>query len=69
MDHPSFDLACPWPRRLLNVSNMTLYKWEPGNTYCGVSSPSYAVLSYTWGRWRIKDKESKVESLDIRGIP
>lgn len=70
LDHPEFDPACEWPRRLLNVRNMTSYKWEPDNTYGGISHPQYAVISYTWGRWRLKDQESTtVDALHVKGIP
>lgn len=70
LDHPEFDPACEWPRRLLNVRNMTSHKWEPENTYGGISHPHYAVISYTWGRWRLRDQDSlEVDALQVAGIP
>lgn len=68
-DHPDFDENDRWPRRLLDVSTMTSYKWQPGNVYGGVAEPFYSVLSYTWGRWRIRGSHSGVKSLEIQGVP
>lgn len=67
IDHPEFNPDSRWPRRLLNVSDMTSYKWQPGNTYGGVSNPSSSVLSYTWGRWRLADDPS-TDSLPVTGV-
>jgi hypothetical protein len=58
IDHEEFGEDSRWPRRLLNVRNMTSYKWQPGNMYGGTSNPSFSILSYTWGRWRIRDQNS-----------
>lgn len=70
LDHPEFDPACEWPRRLLNVRNMTSYKWEPENTHDGISHPQYAVISYTWGRWRLRDQDLLgVDALQVASIP
>ena len=68
-DHPEFDPYSNWPRRLLHVPTMTSYKWQPGNTYSDIQNPEYAILSYTWGRWRITDPATLVDALDVRGIP
>jgi len=59
-----------WPRRLLHVPTLTSYKWEPGNIYGGQSCPEYAAISYTWGRWMIRqpDEDLNVGSLDIKGV-
>jgi hypothetical protein len=69
IDHEEFDENSRWPRRLLNVRNMTSYKWQPGNMYGGTSNPSFSTLSYTWGRWRIRDKHSLIPALQVVGIP
>ena len=68
-DHPEFDNDSRWPRRLLHVPSMTSYKWEPGNRYGRHSQPDYVALSYTWGRYMVKDDEfSHVKPLKIRGV-
>lgn len=69
VDHPQFDEDDKWPRRLLDVNTMISHQWQPGNTYGSVVEPRYSVLSYTWGRWRIRDPQSTVKSLDVKGIP
>jgi hypothetical protein len=55
-----------WPRRLLYVPDMISYAWQPGNTYNGIKEPEYNALTYTWGRWRLKEQERlDVEALDM----
>jgi hypothetical protein len=60
-----------WPRRLLYIPNLTSYEWQPGNIYGGVQSPVYNALTYTWGRWKLKDEGSpeqpEITALPIRG--
>lgn len=71
-DHPDFDNEGPWPRRLLHIPTMTSHKWQPGNKYGHHMSPSYHTVSYTWGRWRLKDEPRQkpdVEALFIKGVP
>jgi hypothetical protein len=46
-----------WPRRLLHVSTLTSYAWQPGNVYNGSPSPKYNAISYTWGRWRLDESD------------
>ncbi|KAI1157390.1 hypothetical protein F5B18DRAFT_209409 [Nemania serpens] len=59
-----------WPRRLLHVPSMTSYEWTPGNNYGGFKEPAYNAITYTWGRWRLEDKElSHVPALTISGAP
>lgn len=71
VDDDAFDAEGPWPRRLVHVPTMTSHKWKPGNVYAGVANPSYAVISYTWGRWRIRDPLSlpAVTALQINDVP
>lgn len=54
-----------WPRRLVHVPTLTSHSWQPDNVYGGVAEPKYNAISYTWGRWRLKDSESP----DVRAIP
>jgi hypothetical protein len=59
-----------WPRRLLHIPTLTSFEWQPGNIYGSFSSPDYAALSYTWGRWMLKpDELPHVEPLAIQGVP
>lgn len=61
-----------WPRRLLHVPSMTSFPWQPGNIYRNTVEPKYNILTYTWGRWRLRDTDehaSEVESLAIDGVP
>lgn len=71
LDDAGFDENGPWPRRLVHVPSMTSHKWKPGNTYAGVANPKYSIISYTWGRWRIRDSHSlpTVKALQIKGVP
>lgn len=59
-----------WPRRLLHVPSMTSYLWQPGNIYGGITSPTYNIITYTWGRWMLRHPEDKphVKAIDIKGI-
>ncbi|KAI3391118.1 hypothetical protein diail_7941 [Diaporthe ilicicola] len=69
-DHELFDEDSRWPRRLLNVEDMISYLWQPGNTYGGITNPNYAIISYTWGRWRLQEGQQPViEPLPIGGAP
>ncbi|KAI1752078.1 hypothetical protein F4782DRAFT_503160 [Xylaria castorea] len=59
-----------WPRRLLHVPTMTSYEWRPGNIYGRIKEPPYNAITYTWGRWRLKDQElPDVPALAISGVP
>ncbi|KAK8042405.1 hypothetical protein PG994_012888 [Apiospora phragmitis] len=56
-----------WPRRLLHVPSLTSYEWKPGNRYGGKTCPPYNTLSYTWGRFALKEHEMPgVGALPIR---
>ncbi|KAK8051731.1 hypothetical protein PG993_003116 [Apiospora rasikravindrae] len=56
-----------WPRRLLHVPSLTSYEWMPGNCYGGKARPAYNTLSYTWGRFALKEHEMPdVGALPIR---
>ncbi|KAJ9614608.1 hypothetical protein H2200_002745 [Cladophialophora chaetospira] len=69
LDHPEFDNNSRWPRRLLHVPTMISHKWQTGNTFAGIANPEYSIISYTWGRWRIRDPNSTIESLNVKGVP
>lgn len=60
-----------WPRRLLHVPTLTSYAWQPGNIYGGTVNPVYNAITYTWGRWRLRDEpleSPEVTALPIRGV-
>lgn len=48
---------------------MTSFEWQSGNIYNGTRCPDYAILSYTWGRWRLRPGERpEIGCIDINGI-
>ncbi|KAF2727372.1 hypothetical protein EJ04DRAFT_595238 [Polyplosphaeria fusca] len=65
-----FDDECQWPRRLLHIPSMTSYEWRPGDWYGDFQKPKYSILSYTWGRWEIRDPSTlqHVRPIQIHGI-
>lgn len=44
-----------WPRRLLHIPTMTSIERTDGNTYGEDVEPAFNIMSYTWGRWMIKE--------------
>jgi hypothetical protein len=51
---------------------MTSHKWQPGNKYGRHRNPSYHTVSYTWGRWRLKEEERQKPdegALCVKGVP
>lgn len=61
--------SCPLPFRLLHVPTMTSHTWSRGNKYGNVSNPAYNALSYTWGRWKLKEgAKPDIQGLNISGI-
>jgi hypothetical protein len=59
----------PWPRRLLHVPSMTSFEWGPGNVYGCHQTPAYYAITYTWGRWRLKEGNfPHINAIDIHGV-
>lgn len=60
-----------WPRRLLHVPTMTSHEWAPGNRYGAHQSPAYNAITYTWGRYRLRDPtiSPDIRALTIHGVP
>ena len=56
-----------WPRRLLHVPSLTSFEWQPGNRYGDAVEPEYNAITYTWGRWRLKDEPC--EKPEVTAIP
>lgn len=57
-----------WPRRLLHIPTMTSVEREDGDAYIGHHRPRYNILSYTWGRWEVRDADPKRERLQVAGV-
>lgn len=55
--HTKWDDDCKWPRRLLHVESLTSHPWQPGNIYGGHFNPRYNAISYTWGRFELRDPD------------
>ncbi|KAI1746744.1 hypothetical protein F4782DRAFT_523547 [Xylaria castorea] len=57
-----------WPARLLHVRTLTSFPWQPGDIYGGYVKPRYNAISYTWGRFALRNQESpEVEAAPIKG--
>lgn len=64
----TFDADCDWPRRLLHVNSLTSYEWQPGGIYGEHTKPKYNIISYTWGRFMLREGEyPDVQSMPIKG--
>ncbi|KAI4593805.1 hypothetical protein KJ359_008846 [Pestalotiopsis sp. 9143b] len=49
---------------------MQSFPWQPGNKYGDTKEPRYNALSYTWGRWALKDHENiEVTGIEVHNIP
>lgn len=49
---------------------MQSFPWQPGNKYGDTQEPRYNALSYTWGRWALKDHENiEVTGIEVHNIP
>jgi hypothetical protein len=54
-----------WPLRLLHIPTMTSLQRVGDSTYDGFQSPRYAILTYTWGRFRAPWGSL---ALDVKGL-
>ncbi|KAG9591604.1 hypothetical protein KCU77_g6620, partial [Aureobasidium melanogenum] len=54
-----------WPLRLLHIPTMTSVQRTGESTYGTVESPRYAILTYTWGRFRAS---SDKPALEVKGL-
>ncbi|KAF3937970.1 hypothetical protein ABW19_dt0204216 [Dactylella cylindrospora] len=57
-----------WPKRLLHIPTMTSVERAGVSIYNGVDRPEYSILTYTWGRWKIRDA-SGGPALPVKGTP
>lgn len=57
-----------WPRRLLHITSLTSFEWQEGNIYGGIAEPKYSIISYTWGRFAIKNPPQDVPRLNVQGV-
>lgn len=56
-----------WPRRLLHIPTMTSVERSSGDIYRGVKRPKYNILSYTWGRWEVRNPSTD-KRLPVAGV-
>ena len=54
-----------WPLRLLHLPTMTSLQRAGESTYGKCKSPRYAILTYTWGRFRAPGGS---RALDVKGL-
>lgn len=57
-----------WPRRLLHIPTMISHARSGSCSYCGIDRPRYSILSYTWGRWQIRESGHKPSPIGITGV-
>ncbi|KAK6361608.1 hypothetical protein TWF730_005327 [Orbilia blumenaviensis] len=62
------EVADYWPKRLLHIPSMTSVEREGFSCYGTVERPEYSILTYTWGRWRIRSGPPG-PSLPVKGTP
>jgi hypothetical protein len=55
-----------WPSRLLHIPTMTSVERDGANVYAGAEKPKYNILTYTWGRWRIRTNPKAYPALGVR---
>lgn len=66
--HKDWTDDAEWPRRILDVETLTLYEWQPANTYGGYATPTYNAISYTCGSFQLEAPEStEVEAVPLQG--
>lgn len=67
------DVPVYWPQRLIHIPSMTSISRDDGNIYkykdIMAKEPEYGTLSYTWGRWRVRDKPETPPVLPIKNTP
>ncbi|KUI70491.1 hypothetical protein VM1G_06398 [Cytospora mali] len=68
------EVADYWPRRLLHIPTMTSHERSGKSTYRGSDRPRYSILSYTWGRWEVRQVPgrgpvSMPAPLRVEGVP
>ena len=63
-----------WPRRLLHIPTMNSVERDESNVYSGdlgvqkVEKPKYSILTYTWGRWKIRNVKAS-PALPVLNVP
>ena len=74
MPHPFISVTDYWPRRLLHIPSMNSVERDESNVYSGVpgvqkaEKPEYSILTYTWGRWRIRNGKAS-PALPVLNVP
>lgn len=54
-----------WPLRLLHIPTMTSIQRTGDSTYGTIDSPRYAILTYTWGRFRAASDKPALEVKEL----
>ena len=60
-----------WPSRLLHVNTMVSYerkKIGDDFSYNNIRNPRYSTISYTWGRYQVKDGDKKGVLITVSGV-
>ncbi|KIK54404.1 hypothetical protein GYMLUDRAFT_48765 [Collybiopsis luxurians FD-317 M1] len=61
------DVEKSWPRRLLHIPSMTSIERSGLNVYGTAQEPKYSILTYTWGRWQVKEPGPLSVALPVKG--
>ena len=56
-----------WPRRLLHIPTMTSHERSGDGKYGDCQYPKYNILSYTWGRWHVRDYDPMHPYIHVHG--
>ncbi|KAK1625384.1 hypothetical protein BDP81DRAFT_397677 [Colletotrichum phormii] len=63
------DIEDYWPRRLLHIPTLTSVERDKHNVYGTTHKPKYSIVTYTWGRWKIRHDDHAVPALPVKGTP
>ncbi|KAJ4419148.1 hypothetical protein N0V82_005161 [Gnomoniopsis sp. IMI 355080] len=57
-----------WPRRLLDTITWESFERQEGDIYSGFVKPRYSIISYTWGRFELRNAPPEAPRLPVTGI-
>ncbi|OHF00810.1 hypothetical protein CORC01_03884 [Colletotrichum orchidophilum] len=63
------DIEDYWPRRLLHIPTLTSVERDENNVYGATEKPKYSILTYTWGRWKVRNGNDDTAALPVKGAP
>lgn len=58
-----------WPRRLLHIPSMVSILRSGSSTYGDTVRPKYSILSYTWGRWQVRQPDVLTDGPETLHLP